>query len=280
MIDKPKRYLRVLAAVASNPPIARDVAGALSHGRFRDAKRMAHTAHLKPDQRAEKIVSHRYRWLWICVPKVASRSLMRALRCADPEAEIFRSKHVRDVYAMRPEARSYYSFAFVRHPFDRALSFWHELHVAHAIYTGEQRRHKGRKRQTLFDLFYGLAETGDFDDVCRWLNTPYGSDAFGEKHFLSQYMQIDLGEGGINRLPDFVGRFETLDADMKRIAEHLGMPAPALPMLNTMAGWETTPGALNTARSAARDAHLTPQNKALLRTRYAEDCRMFGYSPD
>ncbi len=76
MIDKSKRYLRVLAAVASNRPVARDVAGALLHGRFRDAKRMAHTAHLKPDLRAEKIVSHRYRWLWICVPKVASRSLI------------------------------------------------------------------------------------------------------------------------------------------------------------------------------------------------------------
>ena len=279
MIDKSKRYLRVLAAVASNPPVTRDVAGALLHGRFRNAKRMAHTAHLKPDLRAEKIISHRYRWLWICVPKVASRSLMHVLRCADPDAEVFVNKSVRDVYAMRPEARNYYSFAFVRYPFERALSFYRELHFAHTIYTGEQGFHKEEKRQSLFDQFYGLEETGSFEDLCLWLNTPYGSDALAEKHFLSQHIQINL-RGEHKCLPDFVGRLENLDADMKRIADHLGMPAPALPMLNTMAGWETTPDALNTARSAAMEAHLTPRNKALLRTRYAEDFRMFGYSSD
>ena len=67
---------------------------------------------------------------------------------------------------------------------------------------------------------------------------------------------------------------------MNRIAEHLGMPAPALPMLNTMAGWEATPDVLTTERSARNETHLTERSKALLRTRYAKDFQVFGYSPD
>ncbi len=276
MIDKSKRYLRALAAVASNWPVTKDIAGAVARGGFYDARRMAHTATRVPDLGAEKIVSRKYRYLWLCVPKVASRSIMRALCNTDPDAEIICNKRVGEVYAMRPEARGYYSFAFVRHPFDRMFSFYRELHVAHRIYTGEQRLHKAEKRQSLFRRFYGLAETRNFDDVCEWLNTPYGSDAFADRHFLSQHLQIHLEDG---RLPDFIGRFENIAADLNRVTAHLGMPALALPMLNTMDGWQSTPEALNAARRA-RDAQLTERNKALIRTRYAGDFDLGGYSPD
>lgn len=198
---------------------------------------------------------------------------MRALIRADPDAEVFFNRSVHDVYAMRSEARDYYSFAFVRHPFDRALSFYRELHFAHTIYTGEQAVHKMEKRQMLFDGYFGLAETGNFDRFCRWLNTAYGSDAFADRHFLSQHMQIRLEDG---RLPDFVGRLETVDADLGRVATHLGMRPPMLPMLNTMVGWQAGPKALQTARSAAGNACLTERNKALLRTRYADDLELWA----
>ncbi len=271
MIDKLKPGLLALAAVAQNPPVARDIAGALAHGRFDDARRMVYTAHMKTDLRSEKIVSDRYRYLWICVPKVASRSLMRVLQCADPDAEIFVDKRLCDVYAMRQQARDYYSFTFVRHPFDRALSFYRELHVAHTIYPEEFK--KEEKRRRLFDQYYGLAETASFDDFCRWLNAPYGSDAFAERHFLSQHLQVRAEDGS---LPDFVGRLETIDADLGRVAAHLGMPVPVLPMLNTMAGREVVPDVLQTTRRAVKDAFLTERNRELLRTRYAGDLELWA----
>ncbi len=273
MIDKLKPGLLALAGIVRNPTVARDIAGALAHGRFDDARRMACTAHLKADLRSEKIVSDRYRYLWICVPKVASRSFVQALQCADPDAEVFVNKRLCDVYAMRPQARDYYSFAFVRHPFDRALSFYRELHVAHTIYAVEDRKRKEEKRRRLFSSYYGLAETADFDDFCRWLNTPYGSDAFAERHFLSQHRQVRAEDG---RLPDFVGCLETIDADLGRVAAHLGMPVPVLPMWNTMAGWEASPDVLQTTRRAVRDALLTEWNKELLRTRYASDLELWA----
>lgn len=265
-----KHGLRALGVLASNPLVARDVAGALSRGAFNDAWRMAYTAQLTPDLGAEKIVSRKYRFLWMCNPKVASRSIISALQEADPDAEIIRDKNVSDVYAKYPEVREYYSFAFIRHPFTRALSFYRELHFSREVYV-EQRRHKQEKRQQFFDRFHGLAETGCFDDYCRWLNTPYGSDAFADRHFLSQHVQIRLEDG---RLPDFIGHFENIEADLNWVAEHVNVPVPALPTLNTMAGWQTTPDVLKDVRSEA-EVHLTEQNKALLRIRYERDLELW-----
>ena len=148
------------------------------------------------------------------------------------------------------------------------------MYVSPEVYTEEQR---GNSLRCLFGSFYGLAEVGSFEHYCEWLNTPYGSDAVADRHFLSQHRQIGLADG---RLPDFVGRHENLDEDWQRLAAHLGLPAAALPLMNTMAGWRADADALKTARSAAMEAHMTERSKTLLRTRYAEDFRLLGYSPD
>jgi hypothetical protein len=278
-IDRFKRWPQRLIRIATTPlhhrDIARDIAAALARGALGKALLIARTAGQTSDLGAGKIVSRKYRYLWIGNPKVASRSIIAALRSADPNAEIIHNKSVSELYAMHQEVRDYYSFAFIRQPFTRAFSLYSELHFSHKRYTERiQIQQKEEKRRSLFDQFYGLAETSNFDDFCRWLNTPYGSDAYADRHFLSQHVQIRLEDG---RLPDFIGRFENIAADLNRVAVRLGMPVPALPMLNTMAGWQTTPEALKTARSAV-DAHLTERNKALLRTRYQDDFKLGGYS--
>ncbi len=265
----PASWPEVPSAVASSPPVAKDIADALLRGAFDDAQRMTRTALRTPDLRAAKVVSRKYRYLYIVTPKVASRSILAALRSAIPDAEVIREMSLRDLYATRPETRDYYSFAFVRHPFHRTLSFYREVFDRQ---TRKMHWQREQKRQHLFHLFYGLEETTSFDDVCRWLNTPYGSDAFAERHFLSQHVQIRLPDG---RLPDFIGRLENIDADLRRVAAHLGMPAPVLPMLNTMVGQPPSPEALQSARETA-EVDLTERNRALLRTRYAGDLELFG----
>ena len=176
-----------------------------------------------------------------------------------------------EVYALRPEARDYFSFAFIRHPFGRALSLYSEIFSFPRSFRRVQRSNKDEKRR-LFFHWYGLEDITSFDAYCRWLNTPWGSDSFANRHYLSQHMQIRLPDG---RLPDFVGRLETVEEDLKRIAGRLGMPVPKLPMLNTMAGWTAaSPDALERAR-AEMASGLTEENKALLRTRYAKDLELY-----
>ena len=298
-----RQGLNALAALGSNRAIAHSVADALMHGSFADAKRIVHTVRQRPDLGSEKIISRKYRFLFICTPKVASRSLMATLRNADPEAEVVYHMPIGDVLAAYPEAEGYYSFAFIRHPFTRALSWYWDMAFARDVFARTYHLYRDRrdrvfhdpvagrsvsfriplcelaapsrkeeKTQRLFDRFYGLAEAAGFDGVCRWLNTPYGSDTFANRHFLSQHLQIRVGGG---RLPDFIGSFENLGADLDLVAERLRLPDLALPMLNTMAGWQATPDVLEAARSDAA-AHLTERNKALLRARYASDLELWA----
>lgn len=273
ILDRSKR----MAAVAAKPGAARDIVGATARGRLAAAWLMARTAARRPDLGAEKILSREYRYLWLCVPKVASRSIRDALCAMTPDAEVFVDKSIAEVFALRPEARNYYSFAFVRHPFSRAISFYTELHCAPRRYADTaQCQHKKEKAGHFFQRFYGLAGAADFDSYCQWLQTPYASDAVADRHFLSQHIQLELGGG---RLPDFIGRLESLDADFRGAVKQIGMPIPDLPLLNTMAGWQPVPAALNTARAAA-GACLTGENKALLITRYAKDLALKEYSPE
>ena len=271
------RRLGAAAALAAAPfrhrAVAAGIVGALARGRFGDARRMARTASKRPDRGAEKIVSRKFGCLWMCNPKAASRSIMSALLRLDPDAEVIDGRTVADVYAMRPEARDYYSFAFIRHPFDRTLSLYAEMRFFRERYAGMHRVLKARRQRYFDDSFFGLAEVDSFDDYCAWLNTPWGSDAFANGHFLSQNVQIRLEDG---RLPDFVGRLENIEEDWRRVASRLAVAAPELPTLNTMAGWRApSRPALEAARTEMR-VLLTERNEALLRRRYAADLELYA----
>lgn len=245
------------APTIAHRAVARDLREALANGEIDRALRMAMTASRKPDLRAEKIISRKYGFLWLCIPKVASRSIKSLLCEIDGDAELIVGKSILEVFAAYAEARDYYSFSFVRDPCRRAFSFYADKYL----------KPSEKKRKYFIDRYYGTSPSFSFNDLCRWLNTPYGSDAFADRHWLSQARQLELDEG---RLPDFVGRHESLDADFRSVCERVGMPTRRLPKLNTMAGWEPTEEDL---RSAARlpDRHLNETNVALLRERYADD---------
>ncbi len=277
-VRKQKRRLGRLARVGSRalltPAIAGDIVNALAHRELDRARSIAiHCQQGNPTP--ELVVSRKYGFLCVSNAKVASRSMVAVLLGTDPNAEIIRNRSFSEVCARYPEVKSYYSFAFVRHPFDRAVSFHTELRHGHERYEGEVGARVERRSRHILNSHFGLAEATGFDDHCRWLNTPYGSDRFADRHFLSQHLCIRLGR---NRLPDFVGRFENIQADLERVAAHVDMPIPMLPMLNTAAGWVTTPEAWRAARPKMV-AQLTERNKALLEKRYAEDFKLFGYSP-
>ena len=242
---------------------------------------MAHTATRPPDF-AEKIVSRRHRCLWLCNPKVASRSIMYALLDADPDAVLIRHKSVSEVLSMHPEAKRFTSFAFIRSPFERTLSFFAELDVrpevarrwasesmppALAHEASSQLDFKKRKRAEFLARYYGLAEATDVNAFCEWLGTPYAADASAERHIRSQHLLLRAADG---RLPDFVGRLETIEDDWQRICAHLGMEPPPLPMLNTAAGWTARPAEVAAARAEIAK-RMTPRSATILRQRYAED---------
>ena len=236
--------------------VAAALAAAIDTGDDAAALALLSTAGRRPDLRAEKIVSRKYRYLWICNPKAASRSIIAALRAVDPGARPIRNRTLEEVLAAQPEARDYFRFAFLRDPVARALSFWADKH--------RLARTDRDNRRWFIDPWYGLSTGMGFEAFCRWLDTPFGSDAFADRHWLSQHRQLRDGDG---RLPEFLGRYEHLDADWRALCDRLGLPLRALPRLNPRPeGCEAAPPDADTA--------------ALLRRRYAEDFRIGGYGGD
>ena len=241
---------------AERQAVAAALAAAIDAGDDAAALALVSTAGRRPDLRAEKIVSRKYRYLWICNPKAASRSIVAALRAADPGATLIRNRTLEAVLAAHPEARDYVRFAFLRDPVERARSFWADKHTL--------ARTDRDNRRWFIDPWYGLSAGMGFDAFCRWLDTPFGSDAFADRHWLSQHRQLRDGDG---RLPQFLGRYERLDADWRTVCDRLGLPVHALPGLNPRPeGCEAAPPDADTA--------------ALLRRRYAEDFRIGGYGGD
>ena len=276
-----RAYAALAALPLRKPTIAGHIAAAMCRGRWRDARHMARTATRPPDF-AEKIVSHRHRCLWLCNPKVASRSIKYALLDADPDAVLIRDKSVSEVLSMLPEARRYASFAFIRSPLDRALSFFAELNAplerarqqaseatppAPGHELPSQHDLQQRKRTQLLARYYGLANANDVNAFCEWLATPFAADACAERHVRSQHLSIRTEDG---RMANFIGRLETAEDDWQRIAARLGMDAPPLPMLNTMAGWTAPPAEVAAARTALAE-RMTPRSAMILKDRYAED---------
>ncbi len=185
--DKTLRLFAAGLAVSDNPAwqaIGTELAEALDAREHAAVRAIVATVTRRSDCRAEKMVSHRHGFLWICNAKVASRSLIRALRAADPEIELVRRRTVSEVLAARPEVRRYFSFAFVRHPCQRAFSCYADKYTL-------PRPRKDSWRY-LMEPFHGVSERMTFVEWCRWLDTPYGSDAFADRHWLSQHRQIRM----------------------------------------------------------------------------------------
>ena len=247
------RWLAASATV-EHRAIATELAAALDAGNHAAALAMLATAGLRPDVRAEKVVSRRYGFLWICNPKAASRSIISALRSADPDAELIREQTLSEIATARPEVRRYVSFAFVRHPCSRTFSCYADKHTLARSQTAAHRY--------FIERFHGFRRTMSFVEFCRWLNTACGSDAFADRHWLSQHLQIRGPDG---RLPDFIGFYERLDADWEAVCRHVGLPYRRLPRLNrSPAGLPAT-------------SHLNEEATGLLRRRYADDFRVLGY---
>ncbi len=215
------------------------------------AAALASTAARTPDLRAEKLISRRYRFVWLCTPKVASRSLIAGLRAADPDAELIRHTTLAELHSARPGIAGYTTIAFMRDPVTRCYAAWRDKH-SQALYQRSARR-------WFIEPWHGLETGMSFAGFCRWLATPCGADAFADRHWLSQHLQICGADG---RAPDFVGAFERLDEDWRVLCDRLGIAHRALPRLNV--GPDTGEG-------------VDAESRALLEQRYAGDFRLGGY---
>ena len=200
---------------------------------------------------------------YLVVSKVACTSIKTALGRAygiRPEVPhaIHGREHFRYCRGELPAAsRHYFTFAFVRDPFDRLLSCYRDkvlYREGHPLYPEPYFRHYP----------YPITPNMPFRDFVRVIaEIP---DRHADRHFKSQYAVLHR-QGVL--LPDFVGRFETLARDWRVVAERCGFER-VLDHLHPSAA--TTPAVCD-----LESYFSDPELVGIVSRRYRRDLEAFGY---
>lgn len=213
--------------------------------------------HLQPqqDKTALVIVSHKYKFIYLGIPKVASRSFMAAF--IEQGRDIYQSEWFEtpgDMARVLAQHPHYFKFSIVRNPYARVVSCYNSKiseGVTYSKYVRIMARYKHLKSRI------------SFPDFCRWLTTEEGGDAYADRHWLSQYILLQDENG--KAVCDYVGKYESLEEELKIIAEKLSMPLPNLPQRGHISS------------SSETEEYYTAETRALIAERYARDFKEFGY---
>jgi hypothetical protein len=159
----------------------------------------------------------------------------------------------------------YYTFAFVRHPVQRALSLYHyvatkaerreSLHVSNAWYLMPLGK-KDDPRE--WPAMAAYTETGTFSGFIRHPAMASAAGLQSQTEFLCD------ADG--NLLVDFVGKFEQLDEDMAKVQDAIGLPRVPLDQRNV------------SDRSSGQPIELSADDRTYLAKRYEDDLERFGYT--
>lgn len=225
------------------------------------------------------IALHREQALYFAVPKVASSSIEYAItdllksrlprgtiERIDDGLHFFRGKakrrEMRDRHHLlcKHEVgryKGYYSFAFVRNPWSRLVSCYHDKVDPKEI--SEDLNPRGAAAVM---LQAGTPTShATFEDFVRAVHrTP---DETSNRHFRSQHTFLTDRNG--NLLPDHVFRFENLVEEFNALTERLGLPE------------QTKLPHRNPSSKRPYQDYYTDDLRRLVADRYQRDIELFGY---
>ncbi len=181
------------------------------------------------------MISHSGKFIHIHVPKSAGNSITQALSdhwdC--PARQHLIAYEVRDLIG--PERfNSYFKFSFVRNPWDKVVSSYHF------------QKKKNRVRGLTFR---------------QWVLSRQLVTGSAEKYTTSQFYWLSDEE---EPLMDFVGRYENLEEDWKKVLDHVRLK------------WIELPHENKSAHSHYR-TYYNNMTKEFVRSRYQKDIDYFNY---
>ncbi len=229
---------------------------------------MTDIVHAIPDLKSEKLVSDKYRFIWVGVPKSATRSILTLLYREPPMDFGARqvNEELRFILQADPRVRDYFKFTFVRNPWSRVVS----------TYQNKIKTTREKVKLMFAERYPGLRDGMGFEEFVHFLvEHPQGSDSHADRHWASQHLFLIDEKGQV--LVDYIGKVENLEDDFRKITRQLGLGSLELPVLNTRDGWTG-----DTASLKQRDPHdyrtwYNEETRELVRQRYAVDIDFFKY---
>jgi hypothetical protein len=187
------------------------------------------------------VVNHEKKYIFVCIAKTASTSIRRRLGYKyDPPPEEYHM-FLKDILDKNPDAKDYYKFAFVRNPYDRLYSTYINLK-----YDGHPWATHLKQKETFKEFIM------DFQ-----------GSKYSEYIHLQPQVDYITCEGKVNL--DFLGRFENLDEDFKKVEKHLGMTHKDLEKIRRSSIMPWNP------------KYYDEEMKKIVRKIYKEDFERFDY---
>jgi len=205
------------------------------------------------------LISEAKKLLFVHIQKTGGNSISHVLRRAVPDIRPLLRKHER---ARAGKARlgdawdDYFSFAFVRNPWDRMVSWWAMVHANTHGRPAWKRLIKGRVRNNFWRYIAERADT--FEDFC--LKCP---DTVAEQNLYFNQVDFLTDTDGVE-IVGHVGRFETLDRDAAAVFERIGLGGVALPHRNV-------------GKHRHYSTYYTDRARDAVAEGYARDIARFGY---
>ncbi|EAI3517202.1 TPA: sulfotransferase family 2 domain-containing protein, partial [Campylobacter coli] len=149
----------------------------------------------------------KYKCIFIHVPKVAGSSIERVIYQTDKWLVGHRKANDYMIFN-KDKFESYFSFGFVRNPYDRVVSAYHYLKNGGGTLGDEKWAKENIYKYSSFKEFVlDLKNPKTQNKILNWM------------HFIPQYKFLCDNESNI--LVSFTGRFENLEEDFKKILKIL-----------------------------------------------------------
>jgi len=210
------------------------------------------------------LINHEKKFIFIHVQKNAGISIERILLNEFPGSKVWHGRHGRaldGLAEMSPESwEEYFSFAFVRNPWDRMVSWYAMIDEAKKQLSLFRRFRKKPFRSELWN--YAISHSHDFESFLENC-TDTVFDLGCHKSFVFNQADYLTDKNG-NMVVDFVGRFESLPADTDHIFGQLGLNSASLPKLNQ-------------SRHTHYSQWYNAKTRQLVEDRFAKDIALFGY---
>jgi chondroitin 4-sulfotransferase 11 len=208
--------------------------------------------------------SEQRNFIFIHIQKTAGLSIEDVFKNQVPDLQTWHGRHGRAIDGIdeigQESWNDYYTFAFVRNPWERLVSWYANIEREKKKLSSKQLSSAQPFKVGLWN--YVLKNSHDFDSFIENC-TEVIFDLGAHKSFT--YNQLDYLSDAAGKLSvDFVGRFEHLADDMNQVFRHIGLNEIKLPHVNK-------------SEFGHYSAWYKPHTREIIAKRFARDIEFFDY---
>ncbi len=201
------------------------------------------------------LVSREKKFLFIHIQKTGGTSMSKFFKSNILDIEDYLKPHSPFTLVQEPDYYHYYKVAFTRNPFDRLVSWYSMIIKKKNVCASVENMKNTIHKQVLMNS----STFSEFIFNCEHIRSNSGWKPFHNNQL--DYITDTEGKVAV----DYIGKFEYLEKDMKKITEYLKLDKTELPHINR-------------STHTAYHHYYTDETKKIIAKRFERDLDYFKYT--